>query len=207
MQKNNFLGKFIVFEGLDGSGQTTQARLLGEYLQSQGVKVVMTKEPTQIIEGRFSSSVAQTIRDVLDKKIKMEARPLQEMFAQDRKEHLEEEIIPLLKDGVWVISDRYFFSSFAFGAAHGNDMDFLISLNKDFLMPNYSFLLKVSPKVCMQRVVKRNEGVKFFEVEEKLARTWEKYEEVMRRFPELKVINGERSIDEIHSEIKNLIHF
>ncbi len=206
MIANKFGGKFIVFEGLDGSGQTTQARLLGQYFISQGREVLLTKEPTQL-EGQFHSSVAQTLRDVLDKKVKMEAKPLQELFAQDRKEHLEQEIIPALKEGKLVICDRYCFSSFAFGAAHGNDLDYLISLNKDFLMPDFTFLLKVSPKICMQRVTKRNEGMKFFEVEEKLANTWKQYEKVVVRFPELKVIDGERSIDEIHQEIKTWLKY
>ncbi|MFA5165953.1 MAG: dTMP kinase [Candidatus Paceibacterota bacterium] len=205
MISNTFGGKFIVFEGLDGSGQTTQARLLGQYFASQGREVLLTKEPTQL-DGQFPSSVAQSLRDVLDKKVKMEAKPLQELFAQDRREHLEREIIPALKSGKLVICDRYCFSSFAFGAAHGNSMDYLISLNKDFLMPDFTFLLMVSPKICMQRVVKRNEGVKFFEVEEKLAKTWQQYEEVVRRFPQLQVIDGERSIEEIHEEIRFIIN-
>ncbi len=59
MIANKFGGKFIVFEGLDGSGQTTQARLLGQYFISQGREVLLTKEPTQL-EGQFHSSVAQT---------------------------------------------------------------------------------------------------------------------------------------------------
>jgi len=74
-------------------------------------------------------------------------------------------------------------------------------------MPDFTFLLKVNPKICMQRVTKRNEGMKFFEVEEKLANTWKQYEKVVVRFPELKVIDGERSIDEIHQEIKTWLKY
>ncbi len=188
-------------EGLDGSGQSTQVKLLKDFLERKGISVLTTKEPTQPVEGSYYSSVAQTIRDVLDKKAKMDARPLQEMFAQDRREHLENQIIPALKNKTWVICDRYCFSSFAYGAAHGNDMDFLISLNKDFLMPDYVFLLKASPRTCMERVVRRNEGIKLFEVEEKLANTWKQYEEVVKRFPEINVIDGEKGIQEVHDEI------
>lgn len=202
MYKNKYPGKFIVIEGLDGSGQTTQAKLLREFLESEGEIVCLTKEPTIISDGTFYSSVAQTIRDVLDKKIQMEARPLQELFTQDRKEHLEKEILPALEKGGWVICDRYCYSSFAFGSAHGNNMDFLISLNEDFLIPDYVFLLKVSPKTCIQRIARRNEGVKFFEVEEKLKKTWLEYEKVLKKFPYIKLINGENSIEEVHKEIK-----
>ncbi len=205
MIKENYPGKFIVIEGLDGSGQTTQVKLLKEYLESKGLGVITTKEPTQPIEGAYYSSVAQEIKDVLDKVKTKEAKAFQEMFAQDRKEHLDNQIIPALKQGQWVICDRYAFSSFAYGTAHGNDMDFLMSLNEKFLMPDYVFLLKVSPQTCMQRVVRRNEGIKFFEVEEKLANTWKQYEEVVKRFPEINVINGEETIENVHQEIIKLM--
>lgn len=205
MIKENYPGKFIVIEGLDGSGQTTQVKLLKEYLESKGLEVITTKEPTQPIEGAYYSSVAQEIKDVLDKVKTKEAKAFQEMFAQDRKEHLDNQIIPALKQGSWVICDRYAFSSFAYGTAHGNDMDFLMSLNEKFLMPDYVFLLKVSPQTCMQRVVRRNEGIKFFEVEEKLANTWKQYEEVVKRFPEINVINGEETIENVHQEIIKLL--
>jgi len=201
MIKNNSQGKFIVIEGLDGSGQTTQVKLLKEYLEGKGFDVVVTKEPTQPIQGSYFSSVAQDIRDVLDKVKTIEAKTFQEMFAQDRKEHLDNQIIPALEQGKWVVCDRYAFSSFAYGTAHGNDMDFLMSLNQNFLMPDYVFLLKVSPQTCMQRVVRRNEGIKFFEVEEKLANTWKQYEDVTKRFPEIEIIDGEKSIKDVHKEI------
>ena len=205
MIKENYPGKFIVIEGLDGSGQTTQVKLLKEYLESKGLEVITTKEPTQPIEGAYYSSVAQEIKDVLDKVKTKEAKAFQEMFAQDRKEHLDNQIITALKQGSWVICDLYAFSSFAYGIAHATDMDFLMSLNEKFLMPDYVFLLKVSPQTCMQRVVRRNEGIKFFEVEEKLANTWKQYEEVVKRFPEINVINGEETIENVHQEIIKLL--
>lgn len=205
MIKENYPGKFIVIEGLDGSGQTTQVKLLKEYLESKGLEVITTKEPTQPIEGMYYSSVAQDIKDVLDKVKTIEAKPFQEMFAQDRKEHLDNQIVPALEKGSWVICDRYAFSSFAYGTAHGNDMDFLMSLNEKFLMPDYVFLLKVSPQTCMQRVVRRNEGIKFFEVEEKLANTWKQYEKVVEKFPEINVIDGEQSIEDVNQQITKLL--
>jgi len=205
MLKNTNGGKFIVLEGLDGSGQSTQVKMLKDYLGNCAIPYLVTKEPTQVAEGGYFSSVAQRIRDVLDKKINMDPKVLQEMFAQDRKEHLENQIIPALSKGTWVICDRYCFSSFAYGAAHGNDIDYLIKINEDFLLPDFIFLLKVSPQICMQRVVRRNEGLKFFEVEEKLSKTWRQYEEVIKRFPEINVIDGEKDMDAVHNEIKNII--
>ncbi|HNY97726.1 MAG TPA: dTMP kinase [Candidatus Pacearchaeota archaeon] len=204
MLKNTNEGKFIVLEGLDGSGQSTQVKMLKDYLESCAIPCLVTKEPTQVT-GDFFSSVAQSIRGVLDKKISMDPKTLQEMFAQDRKEHLENQIIPALSQGIWVICDRYCFSSFAYGAAHGNNIDYLIKINENFLLPDFIFLLKVRPQICMQRVVRRNEGLKFFEVEEKLSKTWKQYEEVIKKFPEINVIDGEKDMVTVHDEIKNII--
>jgi len=102
MLKNTNKGKFIVFEGLDGSGQSTQAGLLKDFLLEKGYEVILTKEPT------IESEAGRKIRKVLDKKLNLSPKELQELFAQDRKEHLENIIIPALKQGKMVISDRYF---------------------------------------------------------------------------------------------------
>ena len=103
MIQNSYLGKFIVFEGLDGSGQSTQTELLRDFLIEKGYEVIQTKEPTQ------ESKASQEIRETLDKKIKIKPMRLQELFTQDRKEHLDNLINPALKEGKMVISDRYFF--------------------------------------------------------------------------------------------------
>jgi len=130
MLKNPYPGKFIVFEGLDGSGQTTQSKLLKDYLCQKGYKVVLTKEPTK------TSKVAPRIQKILNQKEKVSAKKLQELFAKDRKEHLKKLVIPSLKKGKIVISDRYFFSSFAYGKASGVPFKYLFQINKDFLIPD-----------------------------------------------------------------------
>jgi dTMP kinase len=199
MQKNTYLGKFIVFEGLDGSGQSTQASLLRDFLSEKEYKVILTKEPTQ------TSSVSSQIRDVLDKKIKLAPETLQELFTQDRKEHLEKDIIPALKENKIIICDRYFFSTFAFGASEGLDLEWLININNNFLIPDLTFLLRVSPEACVQRIEKRGEGVKFFEKKEKLARVWKTYETLPARFENVYIIDGERKIEEVFEQIKEII--
>jgi dTMP kinase len=199
MQKNPYLEKFIVFEGLDGSGQSTQAFLLRDFLLENGNDVLLTKEPTK------NSSVAGKIRDVLDKKTEIDAKTLQKIFTQDRKEHLDNLIIPALKDGKTVICDRYFFSTFAFGASQGLDLEWLIKINNDFLLPDFTFLLKVSPEICVQRIEKRGEGVKFFEKKEKLERVWKTYEMLPDRFESVYMINGEKNIEEVFSQVKDIV--
>lgn len=215
MKKNPYRGKLIVFEGLDGSGQSTQAGLLRDFLVKKGYKVVLTKEPT------LDSEAGKKIRKILDKKIKISPRELQKLFAKDRKEHLEKEILPALKKGKIVISDRYFFSSFAYGKASNISLDWLIKINKNFILPDLTFILKVSPEVCLERIEKRLQPTlhpsthppslkrkrTLFEEKEKLAKVWEAYKILPKRFENVRVIEGEKKILEVFSQIKKLVRF
>lgn len=189
-----------MLEGLDGSGQSTQVALLKELLLSQGREVVSTKEPT--VNG---SSVSQQIRDILDKKVKADPAQLQELFAQDRREHLDNLIIPALKEGKFVISDRYFFSSFAYGSSDGLDLEWLMKINDEFLIPDATFLLKVSPAVCVDRIQKRGKEVTLFEVEDKLKKVWENYSLLPSLLPNVYIVNGEKTIEGVFSEIKSIV--
>lgn len=200
MRKNNYPGKFIVFEGLDGSGQTTQANLLRDFITKKGYDVVLTKEPTQ------DSRLGKKIREILDKKTEIDPARLQELFAQDRRGHLENVVIPALKSGKVVISDRYFFSSFAYGAASGVDLEWLIKINNNFLLPDLTIILGVSPKICLQRILERGNNRTLFEEEEKLIKVFEVYKILPKRFENAYMIDGEKSIEEVFEEVKSLAH-
>ena len=199
MPKNIYPGKFIVIEGLDGSGQSTQVKLLSEFLIKNGHNVVSTKEPTK------DSEAGKNIRDVINKSCEVSPSKLQELFAEDRREHLANVIVPALKDGKTVISDRYFFSSFAYGAASGADLEDLIGLNQDFLMPDFTVILRVKPEVCMERIGKRGESQTLFEQREKLAKVWKIYEILPQRFDGVYIIDGERTIEKVQENIKELL--
>lgn len=200
MYKNTYPGKFIVFEGLDGSGQSTQAALLKEYLEKKGREVLLTKEPTK------ESEAGKKIREVVvEKSISVSPQELQQLFTVDRAEHLEKMVIPALQKGIWVISDRYFFSTFAYGTSHGVDLEWLIEQNSKFLLPDMTFLLKVSPAVCVERIQTRGKGVTLFEEQEKLERIWKVYETFPKRFENIHVINGEQPIEKVHQDIVNLL--
>lgn len=196
MRKNSYPGKFIVFEGLDGSGQSTQAGLLRNFLVKKGYQVVLTKEPT------LDSTAGKKIRQILDEKIKEDPAELQKLFAQDREEHLKNVIIPALEKGEIVISDRYFYSTFAFGYSDGLNLDWLIKLNGNFLTPDITFVLKVAPKICVERIEKRGKVKTLFEKELKLAKVWEGYEKLSKIFKEIKIIDGEKSIPEVFEDVK-----
>ena len=206
MQKNPYPGKFIAFEGLDGSGSTTQAIKLRNWLNESQKKFVLghplahlTKEPTNNIIGGL-------IRGQLTNDWKTRPECLQLLFSADRAHHLEKEIIPLLKKRVTVITDRYFFSTVAYGAIKIEDHDWLIEINKPFILPDLTFLIKVSPKICLSRIKEDRFHIELFEKEETLAQVWQNYEKLAQKFENVYIINGERPIEKVFEEIKKIVH-
>lgn len=195
MIKNFYPGKFIVLEGLDGSGQSTQAGLLADFFIKNGKEIVLTKEPTQ------DSEAGRKIKKILTEKIETNPLELQKLYVQDREEHLTKVIIPALKQGKIVISDRYFFSTFAFGSAHGADLEELIEMNDNFLYPDLIFLLKVDAKVCIERIEKRADPRTLFEKQERLSKVAQVYEKLASRFKNIKVIDGEQSIEQVFEQV------
>jgi len=197
-------GVFIVFEGLDGSGQTTQVNLLGEFLGNKGHKVVKTKEPTT------KSQAGKRIQNILNEKERVSPKELQELFAEDRKEHLKNEITPSINQGKIVICDRYLFSSLCYGKASGVDIGFLKEINQGFLMPDIVFFLDVQPSICIERIKKRGEGEKLFEKERFLELVYQNYKEVLSEFKNLShifFIDGEKEIKDVFEQIKSCFLF
>lgn len=199
MKKNIYSGKLIAFEGPDGSGQSTQVKLLANFLTGMGLGVVLTKEPT------IDSEAGRKIRQALDEKVKLPSAYLQRLFVEDRQEHLENLIVPALRQDQVVITDRYFFSTLAFGASDGLDLEWLIGLNSGFLLPDATFILRVKPEVCIQRIEKRGEGIKLFEKEEKLRKVLQAYELMPGRFENVHMIDGEQSIEDVFRQIKDIV--
>lgn len=192
------LGKFIVFEGPDGSGQTTQAKILAEKLSEQGRRVVVTAEPTH--ESKYS----HRIWEILHKKIPASNKEIQELISLDRGEHLKNLILPALERGDIVITSRYYYSTFAYGMIEF-DLDWLKSLNKDYLSPHITFLLNVRPEVCIERISKRGKPLEFFETLESLKTITENYKSLLPIFKEIHLIDGERPTETVSQEIVELV--
>jgi len=199
MKKNNYSGRFIVFEGLDGSGQSTQAKLLKNFLIEKGINVVLTKEPTN------DSCAGKKIRKILDKETKADSLGLQKLFTADRKEHLDNLIMPALKAGKFVISDRYFFSTFAYGKADGLNLQELIRINDNFLLPDLTVILDASAKICVSRIERRGIEKTLFEKEKKLSQVLENYKIFPKMFDNTIIINGEKPIREVFNQIKEVV--
>lgn len=190
---------FITFEGLDGSGSSTQSRILAEKLEANSHAVLLTKEPTS------DSPIGKLIREVLQHKWECSPEGLQLLFSADRAEHLKNKIEPALKSGQIVITDRYFFSTIAYGALAVKDMDWLKALSKHFRIPDITFLFKLDPKICMERIQGRGSDFELFENHEKLKAIWETYEKIAEEYPNFHVIDASKSIEEISEEIWKVV--
>ncbi len=142
------------------------------------------------------------IHDVLAHKKKISAHELQKLFSQDRKEHLENRVIPALKKNITVISDRYAFSSFAYGKASGLELDWLVKLNKNFLKPDICFFLNTNPKTCMNRINMRGNKHDLFEKHKTLKKVYKNFLLLTKKFKYIKIINGEKSINQVFYEIQ-----
>jgi len=189
MQKNIHPGKFIVFEGLDGSGQSTMALKLRNHIGAKNA--ILTKEPRP--ENKL-------LRRILDKKQKLDAKRIQELFAEDRKSHLKKIIIPNLRKSKNVISDRYLFSSFAFGKANGVGLKYLISLNKNYLKPDIVFFMKALPDTCIKRIKKRGSNRTLFENKKVLNRVYKNFEDLEKRYNFI-TIDAEKDIKDVFNQI------
>jgi len=190
--KNQFPGFFIVIEGLDGSGKTTQAEFLFRKLKN---KAVLTSEPSK--EG-----LGYLIKGFLKREI--DPLALQLLFAADRAIHLKKKVIPLLKKGKIVICDRYFFSSFAYGGLNLNKK-WLFEINKNFIYPDLVFFLDVSPEECLRRIKERGSKRTIFERKVKLEKVRGNYKELSKEMPNFYVIDAEKSKEIVSQEIFNIL--
>ncbi len=155
---------FIVIEGCDGSGKSTQAKLLGKFLKEHGKKVLLTAEPTDGKIGRF-------IREILSGKRSVDPKTLALLFTADRYEHLKSEIEPALKQGIVVISERYYHSTITYQTAQGVDGQWLSDLNRFARKPDLTIFLDIKPWVA----VKRTKTREIFENREFLERVYNNY--------------------------------
>jgi dTMP kinase len=191
-------GLLIVFEGIDGAGKTTQAKLLQEYLTKRGFDVVCTKEPTDSIYGKKIKKLAKSER--------LSVKPQDEynLFINDRRVHVDNLIMPALEKKQIVISDRYYFSTIAYQSAIGLDSQLIRQDNETFApLPEIVFLLKVPPRLGIRRIQKsRKENPNLFEQEEYLKKVEEVFESLKDEY--IVPINGVAKIEEIHGMIVNV---
>lgn len=197
---------FIVFEGIDGSGKSTQAMMLAEKLSSEGHKVYLTAEPTK-------SVIGQMIRNIFSGKQKANHHVIAALFVADRLQHVMDEqdgMIQKLKEGFTVITDRYYFSSYAYHGAHV-DMQWVIDSNAmsaKLLKPDVNIFLDVNIETSMQRLQKGREHLEIFETRENLEKVRRKYLEafgLMKDKEKIFVTDGNKANEEIANAIVNYL--
>lgn len=196
-------GLFLTFEGIDGAGKSTQIAFLKRYLEENGYQVIVTREPG-------GTEIGNSIRDVLLDKNNTAMSPMAELllYYADRAQHINETILPSLKKGICVISDRYYDSSFAYQLAGRKIDDKLLNiLNENVVKdvePDMTFFLDIPTNLSEERIRQRGdemdrlelEGLKFKDsVRNGFLAQAEKYPERIR------VINALQTRDEIFAEI------
>jgi dTMP kinase len=140
------------------------------------------------------------IRDILQHKWQASPEALQLLFSADRAEHLKYTIEPALQNDRVVITDRYLFSTLAYGGMEV-DMKWLKQLNKPFRLPDITFLFKLSPAECIKRIAGRGSDFELFEKQEKLTKIWENYEKIAEEYPNIIVIDATKTIETIAQQI------
>ena len=182
-------GHFIVIEGIDGSGTTTQCALLADRLTENGLPVHTTREPSD-------GPIGVLIRQVLTGRVvvsgRQGARPfnwatMATLFAADRLDHLEAEVMPNLTDGVTVICDRYDHSSVAYQTVSGGGGEDISSwvreLNRHAKRPNLTLVLEVDPAAAASRRETRSGSPELYEVDEMQVELAEFYRKIDQLFP------------------------
>ncbi|MCC6720980.1 MAG: dTMP kinase [Bacteroidia bacterium] len=199
-------GLFIVFEGIDGSGKSSQAKLLYQKLLSKNYKVLLTSEPTD-------NEIGKLIRKILNGNKKTDYLTIAALFVADRIEHLcnnEFGLKKLYDEGFIIICDRYYLSNYAYNSMHVN-IEWLIEANKicsEILKPDLNIFIDVKAEECMQRLKNNREAYELFEKTETLTTVRNNYFKIFEKLKnseEVEIVNGERKIEEIELEIWNLL--
>ncbi len=208
LKKNPYPGTYIALEGIDGSGKTTQVEKLAEHYRSQGKEVVITHEP------RRDGVMGQLVTEVLLGKVKLPKVAIQYLFAAQRATFLEELIIPALKEGKIVISDRCLWSAIPYGlldkqeSKKEENVDQLLvaysvlSMYHEFIVPDKTFLLDVSVSAAEGRIEEQGKELSIYEKRGKLLKIEKEYNFLLEKFPDALIrISAEKDVADVTAEI------
>ena len=190
-------GLFIVLEGIDGTGKSTQAKRLGEWLAALGREVVLSREPTAGPWGQKVRESAATGRLSPEDEL--------QYFLNDRRQHVEELISPSLAAGKVVILDRYYFSTMAYQGARGFDPAEIRRQNEEFApVPDLLLIMDLDVDSALERIGARGDTANEFEKRENLERCREiflslKGEGIVR------VIDTRGTLDEVAARVREAV--
>ncbi|GMO57582.1 MAG: dTMP kinase [Termitinemataceae bacterium] len=195
-------GRFIVLEGIDGSGKSTVINRLKIKLQESGIPVYLTQEPSD-------GPIGALIRQFLSGRLETDEKAIAAMFVADRVDHLTNAINGLKKiveGGTTVLCDRYYFSNYAYNSVF-MDMDWVINANKicaEILRPDLNIFIDTDPSLCMERIKNSRATKERYEELEHLKIVREHY---LRAFDKQKdvenilIVNGNDSLENILDSI------
>lgn len=199
---NNTRGRFFALEGIDGSGKSTQLKLLAQRLEQAGRPCLTTCEPTHRPMGAL-------LRQVLTRQVRCDSRVVAPLFVADRLDHLlneENGLCKAVEDGLTVLTDRYYFSSYAYQSVD-LPLEWVIEANRpcaELLRPNATIFIDVEPELALERIAQNREGTELFETMERLTRTREQYFrafEAQKDVERVIVLPGNQSVDAIAQAI------
>jgi dTMP kinase len=188
-------GFFICVEGLDGCGKTTQTKLLVRKLKKMRWNAVSTAEPSRGKIGKFIQKYCLHSEK--------RAFPVVEalLFAADRFEHVEKEVIPALNEGKIVVSDRYVYSSLAYQGATGLDLEWIEMINGHAIRPDLAVFVDVGPEVVIKRLKPKKSVMENLETQRKVRDVYVKFVEK----GELVRIDGNKSKKEVAGDLFKVV--
>jgi len=194
-------GKFIVLEGIDGAGTSTQAELLANWMRERKLPVHLTREPST---GRIGQVIREWLAEPADLRVGAPATLLRHhalalLFAADRLDHLAREVEPQLAQGVHVVSDRYLLSSLAYQSL-ACDRDWVAEINREARPADLTILLDLPAEQAMKRVVSRERKPELFEKLEVQEKVRKLYLETVRQLSSdqaVVVLDGGKGIEEV----------
>jgi dTMP kinase len=196
-------GLFIVLEGPDGAGISTQTALLQAGLMQHGMKALATKEPTS---GPIGSVIRQALshRLVYPPNQSLGDDVMALLYAADRLDHLRADIMPRLEAGTHVVCDRYRLSSYAYqGASLGQE--WVRALNNRSIAPDVTFFIDVPPEVSQSRIEKRGNYVELYETDERLRPVYANYlrliEQARSEGENIITVDGKLAVAEVAASI------
>jgi dTMP kinase len=197
--------KLIAFEGIDGSGKSTQIRLLAEHIKTSGQQVFTTFEPTDQYIGKI-------IRDIFSHRREATQETIAGLFVADRLEHLLNQEYGMLRqlETGHVLTDRYYFSSYAYHGVHV-DMDWVIASNSMAVSRGKADLhifIDVDPELSLQRIHQSRENIEMYETLDNLIKVRNQYLlafEKTRLTENIVFVDGNQSPEKVAEEIR--FHF
>ena len=194
-------GRFIVIEGLDGAGTTTQSSLLADWLRSMGRRVHETAEPSDGPIGRLSRQVLRGEARGADGDV-MRPRTIAGLFVADRADHLACEIEPALSQGTDVISDRYVHSSLAYQGVEC-DIEWVAAINGTMRIPDLTIFVEVPAALAAERRSQRRGDPELYEVTAFQEKVADGYRQAMTLRPQdrVELVDGAGDVETVHRAI------